>query len=133
MIEITQHPIRPEVSIKKVRKSSYGAVVTFVGSVRDLSSGGKKALFLENDVSSKELAQRELQRIADEIRAKWQLEDVAICHRMGRLRVGEITLVVAVAAPHRQEAFEACQYAIDRFKQAVPMWEKEVTEGDEVG
>jgi len=130
LIEITQGPIHPELSINKVRKRSYGAVVTFVGSVRDLSSGGKKALFLENDVSSMELAQRELQRIADEIRARWQLEDVAICHRMGRLRVGEVTLVVAVAAPHRQEAFEACQYAVDRFKQVVPRWEKEILEGD---
>jgi molybdopterin synthase catalytic subunit len=101
-----------------------------VGSVRELSHG-KKVLFLEYEPSSKELARRELQRIADEIRAKWQLEDVAIYHRLGRLKVGEITSVFAIAAPHRREAFEACQYAIDRFKEVVPMWEREITQGDE--
>ena len=127
MIEITQAPILPEEAINKVRKDAYGAIVTFVGMVRGLSSG-KKVLFLEYEASFKELAQRELERIAEEIQAKWHLEDVAICHRMGRLKVGEITLVIAIAAPHRREAFEACQYAIDRFKQVVPMWEKEATE-----
>ena len=130
MVEITQDPIHPQICIDRVRKHSHGAVVTFVGSVRDLSAAGTKALYLENDVSAGDLAQRELQRIADEVGAKWQLDDVAICHRLGRLSVGEITLVVAVAAPHRQEAFEACQYAIDRFKKVVPQWEKEVLEDE---
>ena len=129
MIEITQTPIHPEVAINRVRKDAYGCVVTFVGTVRD-SSSGKRVLFLEYEASSKELARRELQQITEEIRAKWQLEDIAIYHRMGRLKVGEITFVIAIAAPHRKEAFEACQYAVDRFKQVVPMWEKEATESD---
>ena len=128
MIEITRDPILPELAINKVRKDFYGCVVTFVGTVRDTSSSGKKALFLENTASAEELAAKELQQIANEIQSKWQLEDIAICHRLGRLKVGEITLVVAIAAPHRGEAFEACQYALDRFKQVVPAWEKEVTE-----
>jgi len=126
LIEITQDPILPDVAINKVRKDDYGCVVTFVGMVRNTASSGKKALFLENEASAEELARQELQRIAGEIKAKWQLEDIAICHRMGRLKVGEITLVVAIAAPHRREAFEACQYTLDRFKQVVPAWEKEV-------
>lgn len=126
MIEITQTPILPEEAINKVRQDAYGCVVTFVGTVRG-ASGGKRVLFLEYETSSKELAQRELQRIAEEIQVKWQLEDIAIHHRMGRLKVGEITLVIAIGAPHRKEAFEACQYAIDRFKQVVPLWEKEIT------
>ena len=128
MIEITRAPILPELAINKVRKNFYGCVVTFVGTVRDTSSSGKKALFLENAASAEELVVKELQQIANEIQSKWQLEDIAICHRLGRLKVGEITLVVAIAAPHRGEAFEACQYALDRFKQVVPAWEKEVTE-----
>jgi molybdopterin synthase catalytic subunit len=128
LIEITRDPILPELAINNVRKDSYGCVVTFVGTVRDTSSSGKKALFLENAASAEGLAAKELQQIADEIQSKWQLEDIAICHRLGRLKVGEITLVVAIAAPHRGEAFEACQYALDRFKQVVPAWEKEVTE-----
>jgi len=126
LIEITQTPILPEEAINKVRQDAYGCVVTFVGTVRG-ASGGKRVLFLEYETSSKELAQRELQRIAEEIQVKWQLEDIAIHHRMGRLKVGEITLVIAIGAPHRKEAFEACQYAIDRFKQVVPLWEKEIT------
>jgi len=130
LIEITQVPILPEVAINKVRKNAYGCVVTFVGMVRDLSHA-KRVLFLEYETSAKEVARRELQRIADEIRAKWRLENVAIYHRLGRLKVGEITSVFAVAAPHRREAFEACQYAIDRFKEVVSMWEKEITEDAE--
>jgi molybdopterin synthase catalytic subunit len=129
LIEITQTPILPEEAINKVRKDAYGCVVTFVGTVRG-SSCGKSVLFLEYDASAQELARRELQRIAEEIRVKWQLEDIAIYHRIGRLKVGEITLVIAIGAPHRKEAFEACQYAIDRFKQVVPLWEKEVTESE---
>ena len=126
MVHITRDAIRPEELVEKVRKDCYGAVVAFVGSVRDLSNTGERALFLENDVSAEGVARRELQRISDEIREKWQLEDVAICHRLGRLSVGEITLAVAVAAPHRREAFEACQYVVDRFKEVVPAWETEV-------
>lgn len=127
MIEITQTPILPEVVINKVRSDTCGCVVTFVGMVRNLSFG-KRVLFLEYEASAKELARRELQQIAKEIQAKWQLADIAIWHRMGKLKVGEITLVIAIAAPHRKEAFEACQYAVDRFKQVVPLWEKEITE-----
>lgn len=129
MIEITQTPILPEEAINKVRKDAYGCVVTFVGTVR-ASSCGERVLFLEYDASAQELARRELKRIAEEIQAKWQLEDIAIHHRMGKLKVGEITFVVAIAAPHRKEAFEACQYAIDSFKQVVPIWEKEIRESD---
>jgi molybdopterin synthase catalytic subunit len=129
LIEITQTPILPEEAINKVRKDAHGCVVTFVGTVRG-SSGGKRVLFLEYDASAQELARRELQRIAEEIQVKWQLEDIAIYHRIGRLKVGEITFVMALGAPHRKEAFEACQYAIDRFKQVVTKWEKEVTESE---
>jgi len=128
LIEITRDPILPEVAINKVRKSAYGCVVTFVGMVREISSSGKKTLFLENKASAEEWARQELQQIAEEVHTRWQLEDMTICHRMGRLKVGEITLVVAIAAPHRREAFEACQYTLDRFKQVVPAWEEEVTE-----
>jgi len=128
LIEITQTPILPEVVINKVRSDTCGCVVTFVGMVRNLSSNSKRVFFLEYETSAKELARRELQQIAKEIQAKWQLADIAIWHRMGKLKVGEITLVIAIAAPHRKEAFEACQYAVDRFKQVVPLWEKEITE-----
>jgi len=131
LVEITHTPIQPQRYIEAVRHESNGAVVTFVGSVRDFSSSGRKALHLHNDPSAEELAQKELGQIADEIRSRWQLGSVAIAHRLGKLDLGEITLVVAIGAPHRQEAFHACQYAVDRFKDVVSAWETEVLEGKE--
>ena len=76
--------------------------------------------------SDKARVEKGLRKAGEEICDRWQLEDVAFCHRLGRIGVGETILVAAVAAPHRQEAFEACQYAIDRIKEKVPI--KEVLE-----
>lgn len=128
MIEITEQPLRPEETINRARGRSSGAVVAFVGSVRDISNQGKRVRWLDLDLQSQELARRELTRIADEIMAKWSVERVAITHRLGRLKVGEMATVFAIGAPHRREAFEACEYALDRFKEVVPAWEKEVLE-----
>ena len=125
MIEIAQNPIVPEAIINKVRKDAYGAVVAFVGMVRG-HSGDKKVLSLE--FKADEETPQKLRQIVEEIEARWQLHDVAICHRVGQLKVGEITLVIAVAAPHREEAFEACQYAIDCVKETMPLLMKEVVE-----
>ena len=77
---------------------------------------------------SKGMAENRLQEIASEIRQKWQVNNVAICHRIGKLKVGDINLVVAVASAHRQEGFAACQYAIDQFKQKLPTQKKETYE-----
>ncbi len=126
MLEVTESPILPEILISRVKKEAYGAVVTYVGIVREEYSEGKRIRYLEFD-ANKEEVKKGLRKIADEIGDRWELEDVAICHRVGRLEVGEIVLVIAVAAPHRREAFEACQYAVDRFKQMVSnreVWEE---------
>ncbi len=64
--------------------------------------------------------------IADEIYSKWGLDKVAMMHRIGRLEIGEVIVAIAVASPHRKEAFEACQYAIDRLKEVVPIWKREI-------
>jgi len=128
LIEVTPTTILPEVAINAVRKDAYGVVISYVGTVRDSSQHDRKVRFLELHASSEELARRELTRIAGEIRARWHLEDTAIIHRIGKLKVGEILLVVAVGAPHRKEALEACQYAIDRFKEVSPKWTTETTE-----
>lgn len=71
----------------------------------------------------KQRVEQQLQEIGNEIRAQWQLEDVAICHRVGRIEVGDVIMVVAIAAPHRQEEFEACQYAVDRAKENISIKE----------
>ncbi len=127
MIRITRNPIRPEAAIESVRKKSYGAVIAYVGTVRDVSHD-RRVIFMEHQVSLQDMARQELELIAEEIGRRWQLEDVSIIHRIGKLRTGEILLVLAIGAPHRVEAFEACQYAIDRFKEVSPKWTTETTE-----
>jgi len=127
LIRITRNPIRPEAAIEGVRKKAYGAVIAYVGTVRDVSHN-RRVIFMEHQVSLQDLARQELELIAEEIEHRWQLKDVSIIHRIGKLRTGEILLVVAIGAPHRVEAFEACQYAIDRFKVVSPKWTTETTE-----
>ena len=123
MIGITKEPISPELVVSKVKTDSSGCVVTYVGLIRGYSQG-KPVLSVEyEDVEGK--AEKRLQEIADEIKQKWQLNNVAIYHRIGKLKVGDINLVVAVASAHRGDGFTACQYAIDRFKQKLPTRKKE--------
>lgn len=100
-----------------------GAVVTFVGTVRD-NSLGHSIQYLEYS-AYEPMAEAEMRRIAGEVRERWNLP-CAIVHRLGRLQVGEASIVVAVASPHRKEAFEACHWALDEVKTRVPIWKKEV-------
>ena len=123
MIEITEKPISPELVVNKVKTDSSGCVVTYVGLIRDYSRGRQVLSVEYEDTEGK--AENRLREIASEIRQRWQLDNLAICHRIGKLKVGEINLVVAIAAAHRQEGFAACQYAIDRFKELLPTKKKE--------
>ena len=129
-IEITHEPLDPESITARVRKPANGAVVTFLGTTRD-HTGERAVLFLEYE-AYEPMARDKLSEIADEIRVRWDVEDVAIGHRLGRLEIEDISLVVAVASPHRRDAFEACQYSVDRIKEVVPIWKKEHFEGGEV-
>lgn len=129
LIEVTPAPILPDAAINAVRSDAYGVVISYIGTVRNLSQDGRKVRFLELQAASAQLARQELTRIAREIRDRWRLEDVALVQRVGRLAVGEVLLVVAVGAPHRKEALEACQYAVDRFKEVSPAWTTESVEG----
>jgi len=123
MIEITEKPISPELVINRVKTDSSGCVATYVGLIRDYSQG-KPVLSVEyQDPQGR--AETRLQEIANEAKQKWQLEALAICHRTGKLKVGDINLVVAIAAAHRTEGFAACQYIIDQFKQVIPTQKKE--------
>ena len=125
MFEVTETPILAELVINRVKRDTNGAAVTFIGLLRGHSSLGNRVLYAECN-SDKVMAVQQLRGVGEEIRTKWQLEDVSICHRVGRIEVGETIAVVAIAAPHRQEAFEACQYAVDRFKEFMVL--KEVLE-----
>ncbi|MCL5076225.1 MAG: molybdenum cofactor biosynthesis protein MoaE [Chloroflexi bacterium] len=130
MFEITTEPLSVDPLIELVRKDADGAVVAFVGVVREVSKG-KRVKYLEYD-AYKEMAEAKLKQIGDEIQERWHLSGVAIRHRIGHMEIGETSVVIAVAAPHRREGLEACQYAIDRLKEIVPIWKKEVYEDGEV-
>ncbi len=130
MIEITHDPLDPDAITARVKRDSNGAVVTFLGTTRS-HNVGRKVLYLAYE-AYRPMADAKLGEIVDEIRRRWPVEDVAIAHRLGRLEIGETSLVAAVASPHRKEAFAACQYIIDRIKQIVPIWKKEFFEGGEV-
>ena len=123
MIEITEKPIHPELVVNKAKTDSSGCVVTYIGLIRE-HSRGKPVLSVEYQ-DSKGMAESKLREIASEIRQKWQISNLAMCHRIGKLKVGDINLVFAVASTHRQEGFAACQYAIDRFKQIMPTHKRE--------
>ena len=130
MIEISNGPLDPESITSRVRSHSNGAVVTFLGTTRD-STDGRRVLHLEYE-AYRPMTDRKLEEVGDEIRDRWRIEDVAIAHRLGRLEIGDISLVVAVSSPHRADAFAACKYAVDRIKQVVPIWKKEFFEDGEV-
>ncbi|MFC1999117.1 molybdenum cofactor biosynthesis protein MoaE [Chloroflexota bacterium] len=130
MFKITKEPLSVESIIAEVNKSGNGGICTFVGTVRD-NAEGKGVLHLEYDAYT-EMAEKKLADVAAEIKDKWGLDDVAIVHRIGKLEIGEAAVVIAVGAPHRKGAFEACQYAIDRIKEYVPIWKKEFFEDGDV-
>jgi molybdopterin synthase catalytic subunit len=129
MFLITAEPLDPEQIAREVASEDSGAILVFQGVVRD-NNLGRRVEYLEYDAYPP-LAHRMLAEIADEVRARWEVTGVAIHHRTGRLQVGEASLLVAVASPHRAAGFEACQYCVDRVKQIVPVWKKEVWEGGE--
>lgn len=107
-----------------------GALDLFVGVVRD-ENAGRRVTHLEYE-AYEEMALEVLAEIEAEARARWPLSDVRIVHRLGRLEIGEASVAVAVAAPHRAEAFAACRHAIDTLKRRAPIWKKEFFEGGEV-
>jgi MoaE-MoaD fusion protein len=123
-LEIVRDPIDPEAVTAKVADPSVGGIVVFTGVVRESSTSGRAVTHLEYEAYP-EMAVEQMETIVREIRERWGDMRVAITHRVGRMAVGEAAVVIAVAAPHRAEAFAACQYAIDRLKEIVPIWKKE--------
>ena len=126
MIEITHRRLDPEQVTRQVKQDTNGAVVTFLGTTRD-NFEGKRVLKLEYE-AFEEMALKKLEEIRQEAMAEFGIEDIAISHRIGPVDIGEISLVVAVASPHRKEAFLACHKLVDRLKETVPIWKKEVYE-----
>jgi MoaE-MoaD fusion protein len=130
LIRLTRDPISSASLAKQLQRPRDGALVAFDGIVRD-HSGDRKTLFLEYE-GYEPMALAKMREIADDARAKFRIDSIAIVHRLGRLEIGEASVVIVVAAEHRGAAFEACRYAIDALKRVVPIWKKEYFEGGEV-
>ena len=130
LFEITSALLDPQRLSDHVRKDESGAAALFLGVVRN-NSMGRTVLYLEYDAYP-QMAEKVMRQIAEEAVASWPLSDVAIQHRVGRLEIGETSMLVAVASPHRREAFEACRHIVERIKEILPIWKKEVWEGGEV-
>ena len=132
MVKITTQLLSPEAVVKETKTDNSGCVATYIGLIRD-NSKGKKVLSVEySDPDGS--AENSLQQIINEAMKKWQLNAMTIHHRIGKLKVGDINLVVAVAAGHRVEGFAACQFAIDQFKDRLPTKKRETyTDGSFCG
>jgi molybdopterin synthase catalytic subunit len=125
LFETTRDQLSVDDVVGRLRDWTIGAVSTFVGVVRG-ETGGRQTLYLEYEAYPA-MAERELRRIGEEIHQRWHtIREVVIVHRIGRLEIGETIVVIAVSSAHRQELFEATHYAIDRLKEIVPIWKKEV-------
>ena len=125
MIAIVKESIDINALLQEVKDESAGAVVLFLGTVRNHDEAGAiSELYLESYV---EMAQEALNKIEQEATKRWKLKKFSAVHRIGTLQVGEIIVAIAATAEHRQEAFEACRYAIDTLKKTAPIWKKEIT------
>jgi molybdopterin synthase catalytic subunit len=123
MIRLTSDPIDYEKLTQSVRSTASGAVVLFLGTVRELTEG-RRTVALDYDAYGP-MAEVKLQELETEARGRWPIDRLAIVHRVGHLELGEVSVAVAVSCPHRDDAFEAARFLIDTLKVTVPIWKKE--------
>ena len=131
MIRLTHDAIDYHALTEAVRTPHCGAVALFLGTVRDLT-GEAVTEFLDYEAYPP-MAEKKIAEIEIEVRRRWQVGEIAMVHRLGRLAVGEVSVAVAVSAPHRAAAFDACRFAIDELKEVVPIWKKETAPGGRSG
>ncbi len=131
LVRVTAEPLAERTLAEAVAEPGAGAIVLFSGVVRD-ETGGRRVKYLEYEAHAP-MAEAKMREIASQVRARWpSVKKVALVHRVGRLEVGESSVLIAVSSAHRREAFEACHFAIDRLKETVPVWKKEYFEDGEV-
>jgi len=126
LILLVHETIDADALVEHVRTGADGAIVTFDGCVRN-QSHGRRTLYLDYE-AYESMALAKMGEIAAEVHAKFAIDRVAIAHRLGRLEIGETSVFIAVSAPHRAAAFDACRNAIDTLKRSVPIWKKEYFE-----
>ncbi len=126
IVEITTDPIDEAAIVRAVNRPDNGGICSFAGIVRD-NADGRRVVKLEYE-AFESMALAKLHEIVDQVRDRWGDADIAIVHRVGELQIGEASVFIAVGAPHRGEAFEACRFAIDTLKTTVPIWKKEFFE-----
>jgi molybdopterin synthase catalytic subunit len=129
-IQLTEEPLNIPACIDWVMSPTCGGIDVFIGTVRNATKG-KAVLRLEFEAYGK-MALKEMQKIAEQAQAQWPVEKILLHHRTGVLQVGEVPVIIAVAAAHRAAAFDACRYIIDTLKETVPIWKKEIFEDGEV-
>ena len=130
LVAITDRPLAAEALVAAVSGDGTGAVTTFLGLVRDHNQGRRVRHLVYEAYEA--LAVRALERILAEAAARWPSVRLAIHHRVGTLQIGEASVAIAAASPHRADAFAACRYAIERVKQIAPVWKHEFFEGGDV-
>jgi molybdopterin synthase catalytic subunit len=123
MIRLTRDAIDYQALIEEVHRADCGAVVLFLGTVRDLT-GERVTIALDYDAYPA-MAEKKLAEIEAETRERWPVGAIVLEHRLGHLEIGDVSVAVAVSCPHRAQAFDACRHAIDRLKELVPIWKKE--------
>ena len=127
---IVRERIRTRGLVSQLTRDQDGAAVTFFGIVRNNTRGRKTThLYYE---AYEPMALRKMREIGESLKQRWQIGQVGMVHRLGRLEIGEVSVAIVVTSPHRGVAFESCRYAIDRLKQTVPIWKKEFFEDGEV-
>jgi molybdopterin synthase catalytic subunit len=123
MIRLVSTPIEVEPLLASVESDTTGAVAIFLGRVRNHAEGRTVTGMMYEAYAP--MAEKEMERIAHELRQRWPVEKISVVHRVGELSIGEVSVAIAVCSAHRQQAFEACKYAIDELKRRVPIWKKE--------
>jgi molybdopterin synthase catalytic subunit len=123
MVEITEAPLDHAALTERVRHANAGAVCTFLGTVREMT-GERRTILLEYEAYP-EMAAKQMADLEAEARRRWPVIEMALAHRVGKLDLGDVSVVVAVSCPHRGDAFEACRWLIDTLKEVVPIWKRE--------
>ncbi len=126
MLEITGNVLSIDKVYNAVRDPEAGGIVIFLGTVRNRTDD--KAVFRLEYEAYEPMAMKQIAKIEDEVRSRWNIKRMHVVHRTGRLEIGDIAVIIGISSAHRHEAFSACRYVIDRVKQDVPIWKKEYFE-----